>query len=322
MPRTKEGKYITEASRVFQEGDDLWHEQRYDEARETYERAAKLYNDNEDNEGQAFVLARLGELELSLDNYDRALMVLDTAVLLVKDESLAQNTYGDVLIKLSKVFTSKGDLDKALKMARMAQKVLADISNYDLLGEAYDQEAYIHLSNNNEKDALIAYKKAAAAFEKDRIELKEASILRAIVRIYMKNKNYDEAHDLLERCRDLYRENGDLLGEASALSAIGTLRYIIGDIELARKALTKSVYLYGKVAHSFAEAEALLYLARVEASSKEMGDYARAEMHYRRSIELFEFMQNEVMKKAVQEEYETFLTTKGKDIKEGVSCPR
>ncbi len=84
----------------------------------------------------------------------------------------------------------------------------------------------------------------------------------------MKNKNYDVAHDLLEKCRNLYRENGDLLGEASALSAIGCLRYIIRDIENARKALMKSVYLYGKVAHHFAETRSLLYLARVEAYDK------------------------------------------------------
>ena len=75
-------------------------------------------------------------------------------------------------------------------------------------------------------------------------------------------------------------------GEASALSAIGCLRYIIRDIENARKALMKSVYLYGKVAHHFAEAESLLYLARVEAYDKEHGDFDRAKAHYKRSIEL------------------------------------
>jgi tetratricopeptide (TPR) repeat protein len=321
MPRTKEGKYVTEASRVFQEGDDLWNASRYDEARETYERAVGLYGE-EDFEGKSFALARLGELELSLDNYDRALLVLDTAAEYVQNEELAQNTYGDILVKLSKVFTAKGDYAKAMKMVKQAEKVLNEISNYDLLGDAYDHEAYIYLTQNKEKDALDVYYKAAEAFKRERIELKEASTLRAIVRILMKNKKYDEAHDLLERCRDLYRENGDLLGEASALSAIGTLRYIIGDIELARKALTKSVYLYGKVSHSFAEAEALLYLARVEAFSKDLGDFERAKMHYKKSIELFDFVGNEVMCKIVQEEYEAFLTKNGKDIKDGVSCPR
>ena len=123
----------------------------------------------------------------------------------------------------------------------------------------------------------------------------------------MKNKNYDVAHDLLEKCRNLYRENGDLLGEASALSAIGCLRYIIRDIENARKALMKSVYLYGKVAHHFAEAESLLYLARVEAYDKEHGDFDRAKAHYKRSIELFDFLGNDDMKKTVLDEYYNFL---------------
>ena len=36
MPRTSQGKFVTEASKVFQEGDDFWHAGRYDEARTAY----------------------------------------------------------------------------------------------------------------------------------------------------------------------------------------------------------------------------------------------------------------------------------------------
>lgn len=101
---------------------------------------------------------------------------------------------------------------------RRAQEVLSAIGNRDLLGDAYDHEAYVYLMLNREDDASEAYRKAADLFEQDGNSLKEASTLRAIARIEMKNKNYDVAHDLLEKCRNLYRENGDLLGEASALS--------------------------------------------------------------------------------------------------------
>ena len=126
--------------------------------------------------------------------------------------------------------------------------------------------------------------------------------MRAIARLEMKNKNYDRAHDILEKCRMLYRENGDLLGEASALSAIGSLRYLIGDIPNARKALMKAVYLYGKAG---------LYLARVEAVDQERGSYPRARAHYKHSIELYDFMQNDIMKNAVLEEYQNFLKRTG-----------
>lgn len=125
----------------------------------------------------------------------------------------------------------------------------AATDNKNLLGDAYEQEAYICLLNNKEQQALEKYRLAADLFNQDGTTLKEAATLRAMARLEMKFKNYDVAHDLLERCRDLYRENGDLLGEASALSAIGCLRYIIRDIPNARKALMKSVYLYGKVSH-------------------------------------------------------------------------
>lgn len=311
MPRTSQGKFVTEASKVFQEGDNFWHSGQYDEADLSYQKAASLYHAKGDSEGEAFALSRLGELQLSLDNYDKAEKALLAAVELVRDADYAQNTYGEALIKLAKLETSRGQLLKARQIIKKAKEVLAAIDNRDLLGEAYDHEAYIFLLENNDEGALKAYQKAAELFRDDGISLKEASTLRAMARIEMKNKNYDRAHEVLERCRDLYRENGDLLGEASALSAIGCLRYIIRDINNARKALMKSVYLYGKVSHHFAEAESLLYLARVEAFDKDSGDYERAKAHYKRSIELFDFMGNETMKHAVLDEYYNFLNRIG-----------
>lgn len=307
MPRTVEGKYVTEASRIFQEGDDFWHAGNYDEARGAYEKSAALYHENNDNEGEAFALSRLGELEISLDDYARAEKALLAATELTRDLDFAQSTYGEVLIKLAKLETGRGQPMKALQYLKQARDVLAAIDNRNLLGDAYDQEAYVYLLEGREKEALETYKKAAQMFRDDGVSLKEASVLRAIARIQMKNRDYDEAHEILERCRDLYRENGDLLGEASALSAIGCLRYIIRDIENARKALMKSVYLYGKVSHHYAEAESLLYLARVEAVDQEKGDFERAKVHYKRSIELFEFLGNDTMKNSVSEEYNNFL---------------
>ena len=307
MPRTSQGKYVTQASKIFQEGDNFWHAGKYDEARSCYEKSAGLYDEKNDVEGEAFALSRLGELELSLENYEASAKALNASIELVKNFIDGQNTYGDALIKLSKVQAADGNTAEAIATIRRAQEVLSAIDNRDLLGDAYDHEAYIYLMLNRENDALQAYKKAADLFEQDHNSLKEASTLRAIARIEMKNKNYDVAHDLLEKCRNLYRENGDLLGEASALSAIGCLRYIIRDIANARKALMKSVYLYGKVSHHFAEAESLLYLARVEAYDREQGDFDRARAHYKRSIELFDFLGNEDMKKAVLDEYYNFL---------------
>ena len=201
----------------------------------------------------------------------------------------------------------RGDSTRALAYLKQAQEALSAIDNKNLLGDAYDQEAFVYLLNGREQEALETYRKAATLFRQDGVSLKEASVLRAMARIEMKQRNYDSAHEILERCRDLYRENGDLLGEASALSAIGCLRYIIHDIENARKALMKSVYLYGKVAHHFAEAESLLYLARVEACDRQSGDFERAKAHYKRSIELFDFLGNETMKNSVLEEYNNFL---------------
>ena len=311
MPRTIEGKYVTKSSQVFQEGDNAWLAGDYDTARNKYRDAAKLYLDSGDDEGAAFVYSRLGELELSQYNYESANLALNTALMLAKKSENAENTYGEILIRLSKVRTAQLNYNAALDLVHKAEQVLDEIGNRNLSGDAYEHEAYIQLMMGNDTAALKAYKTAAQLFESERVTLKEAAVLRSLARLEMRRKNYDEAHEILEKCRALYRENGDLLGEASALSAIGSLRFLIGDIPNARKALMKSVYLYGKAGHNFAEAEALLYLARVEASNQEQGSYPRARAHYKHSIELYDFMQNDIMKHAVLEEYQNFLNKTG-----------
>ena len=307
MPRIIGGKYMNEASKVFQEGDDFWQAGSYDEAKEKYRLSAQIYEEKQDIEGEAFAFSRLGELELSLGNFETAEKALLAAADLVQYSDYAQNTYGEALTKLGKLEAEKGNTAKALDYFRQAKEVLNSIDNKNLLGDVYDQTGYVYLLEGKDKEALKAYMMAVKLYGADGVSLKEASVLRAIARIQMKNHSYDEAHDVLEKCRDLYRENGDLLGEASALSAIGCLRYIIKDIENARKALMKAVYLYGKATHHYAEAEALLYLARVEAIDRERGDFERAKAHYKRAIELFDFLGNDVMKKSVLEEYNNFL---------------
>ena len=143
MPRTKQGKYVTEASKTFHEGDDFWKQGNYDEARSKYAKAAELYDKKDDPQGEAFVLTRLGELELSLDNFDKAEKALKAAAELVADLVDGSITHGDILIRLSKVYAAAEEYDEAVKTLYQAREILADAGSRDLLGEAYDQEAYI-----------------------------------------------------------------------------------------------------------------------------------------------------------------------------------
>ena len=307
MAVTNQEKYVNQGEKIAQQGDDAWKTGAYDTAKNRYGEAVDFFHAQGDVWGEAQVLVRWGELALSLEDFDLAHKLFSSAIELVENEPDADTVLADACIKTAKVYIAQYELDKALAYVKKAENVLDRGGSPILLGDAYDQEAYIYLLNGEDDKALSAYKKAADVFAKDRIGLKEASVLRAMARLAMKEKDYDKAHDWLENCRALYRENGDILGEASALSAIGSLRFIIGDIENARKALMKSVYLYGKVEHHFAEAEALLYLARVEASDAQQGDFARAKTHYKKSIELYDFLQNNVMKNAVLDEYNSFL---------------
>ena len=126
------------------------------------------------SEGEAFVYSRLGELELSLDNYKEAEKALRQSTALVENYIDGQNTYGEALIKLSKVQTASGEDEKALQTIKKAQEVTAATDNKNLLGDAYEQEAYICLLNNKEQQALEKYRLAADLFNQDGTTLKEA----------------------------------------------------------------------------------------------------------------------------------------------------
>ena len=198
---TNAEKYVDIPAKTAQEGDNAWRRGDYDEARTRYGEAAKLYDINEDYQGEAQVLGRLGEMELSLDNYEASEKALRAAGELVRDVPDAESTYGDGLIKLAKLYTAQYQLGKALEIIKQAEDVLRDDGSRNLLGDAYDQEAYIHMLDGQEERALAAYRAAAKTFEAEKITLKEASVLRAMARIEMRRKNYDEAHELLENCR-------------------------------------------------------------------------------------------------------------------------
>ena len=47
-----------------------------------------------------------------------------------------------------------GNTDEAIATVRRAQEVLGAIDNRDLLGDAYDHEAYVYLMLNRENDAV------------------------------------------------------------------------------------------------------------------------------------------------------------------------
>ncbi len=306
MPKTLNGNYISEAAKNFSQADKFWLKGKHDKARTSYKKSIDLYMRETDIEGRASALNRLGELELSLHEYDGAKMLFSTACTLVKGLPEYQTLYANIVFNKAKLATETNDYKHGLKRVKQAEDIVKATKNNVLWGDILELKSYIYQQQGNEKEALDAMVIASNLYKDARNSIKEASVLRSMARILIKNKDYDTAHDLLERCKILYRENGDLLGEASVLTAIGSLRLKIGDIEKSRKALMKSVALYDKATHAKAKAETLLYLARVEASDKIHGDFHRAKIHYKKAIEIFNFLGNDSLKEKAIDEYYKF----------------
>lgn len=124
MPRTSQGKYVTEASKTFQEGDNHWHGGRYDKSRECYLQAARMYHDSGDAEGEAFALSRLGELELSLDDYREAEEALARRRQTGPGSGRAQILTGRRLLNY-KAQTAPGAVRRCAQNYRQAQEVLS-----------------------------------------------------------------------------------------------------------------------------------------------------------------------------------------------------
>ena len=83
---------------------------------------------------------------------------------------------------------------------------------------------------------------------------------------------------------ELYRDLGDRVGQATALTGIGVLRSITGDYPAAAAALRQGLELYRGLGHRRGQGDALDDLGAVHCDT---GDYPAAAACHQQALELF-----------------------------------
>ncbi|MFC9438201.1 ATP-binding protein [Nocardia sp. NPDC057030] len=108
--------------------------------------------------------------------------------------------------------------------------------------------------------ALRLHRRAVAAADRIGNRLGQANALTNLGTLQWQTGNYDQAADLLRQARTLYRENGYPIGEADALANLGGFHRYAGDLGQAADLLRQARTLYHENDYPLGEAGTLIRL--------------------------------------------------------------
>ncbi len=281
MTKTQSSLYLSQAEKFWLEGD-------FKAARVAFGDARDECLKNGDYPGVAETQMKLGDFERAQGRTEQAKEAYTDALSMLLLEYDAQKLSGELKLKLAQIALEQEEYEETERLLEHAESLFDEVSDAAGLARAAEMRGLIAMTQGDYEKAVPFYARAAELNAAEKNTLKEAVLLRTLARLYMSLNRMDEAHDVLEKSIVHFRENGDLLGEAGALVAVGILRTTIGDYMLAARAFRKAIMLYGKLGHAPGEGEACFYLARLEAMGGSRESLRNAARDYRRSIELLD----------------------------------
>lgn len=181
------------------------------------------------------------------------------------------------------------DLQKAQSTyARLTEKNNSDNSAQNGLARAFATTGIVYTQQSNYFMALENYQKALKIYESTQDKVSVSKALNNIGIVYKSQLNYRKALEYLNRAYQLQSE----LGEANAAMTLTN----IGVIEFESGNHNSALQYYNRAAAAFANSPSPIGLALL---NNYLGDYfksqdnwADAENHYRKSLALYDGMQN------------------------------
>ena len=277
MTKSKSSLYLSQAEKYWRNNDLKAARLAFADARDECSR-------NGDLQGLAEAWMRSGDLEMFSGRQDDAKTAYVSALSGLSPDCEAQGISAEIRLKLARIAIENENACETEALLDQAEALFDEADNRSGLARTAEMRGMLMMRQGDYETALPFYRKACLMLERESDTHREAVVLRTISRLYMLLNRTDLAHDALEKSASLFRENGDLIGEAGALTAIGVLRTTIGDYVLANRAFRKAVMLYGKAGHTVGEGEASFYLARSEIASGEKESRRDALKNYKKSV--------------------------------------
>jgi tetratricopeptide (TPR) repeat protein len=244
--------------RLLKEGASLESQGRLDDALECYERYLKLTEVSSKKAGHGHFLIgvvrwKTGEYEESLHNLSEALQIYKEAVLNGDLTLTLHDDIIDVMLAMSKTYLSTGDRRLARKCSKQALHFLGTADVLDgrktklmrakvlhSLGIIDKHSGHIKSSKRNFREALSLQREILGRYHVD-----IAATLLSFGSLYEKLGRYPEAQNYYLGAFEIYRSQNETVSSTTdmgvALTSIGWIRYLSGDLEGALRVYTNAV---------------------------------------------------------------------------------
>jgi DNA-binding SARP family transcriptional activator len=260
----RDGDARGEAVTLYSAGSLCLVEQRYEQARERFMAAARLFRDGEDEYGTALVIRDIayldrmaGHLEDAARRYEQALPLFRASGNLADAAHVLQGL-AQVRLDQGEAAAAQPLLAEALQLSQEAGDGRGEAQVLHRMGEAYLRRAEHALAEQSFSRALAKVREARDA-------LGESHVLHGLGVTHARQGDLVSARAVLDSALRLARSLGDRLVESRALLALADLALAEGDPRRAATLADEAAAIFGSAR-----------MPRYEAQARDMATLARA----------------------------------------------
>ncbi|OKH32370.1 hypothetical protein NIES2119_26405 [[Phormidium ambiguum] IAM M-71] len=217
-PSTKECK--TEAEQLLQQSAQLFQNNRYHEALESYQQVLAICEKLGDRKGIGDTSYQIGLVYLRLNEYTQAIQFFEHSLKISKDIGNRVGV-GKILIEMGMAYYYQGQYSSALEFLQQALAVDQEIGDKVAIGYTLNTIGLAYQGLSNYPQALKFYQQSLAIGQEIGDKVLVGRTLNNIGMLYTAIGESVKALDFYQRALVFRRETKDLMGEAKTLHNIG-----------------------------------------------------------------------------------------------------
>ncbi len=179
---------------------------------------------------------------------------------------------------LARVYTSKGEYNKALREYNEIQRLEENRSNQAGLADVSTMKGEVYLKQEKPEEAIATYKRAVAIADESEDKERKSKSLRNLGKAYRSNKQYDEELDARQQSLQLSEETQSMDEQVEDNLVIGEIYIERNQPAQALQYIQKSVDLSEKIGDIQKKSVALRSLSE---AYREQGEYNKALLAYK-----------------------------------------
>lgn len=271
-----------EGDQLFQQGVEQFRTGAFKAALETYQKVLEIRSNLNDQAGVAETLDNIGEVYISVSDYDKALEILQQA-LTIRKELDDKAGVGETLNNIGFVYRLLGEYPKALELHQQAFEIAKQIGKRAVEGEALHNIAAVYAARGEYDQALELYKQSLVIRKEVGDSRDEGRTLNNIGGVYSSLGEYDQALNYYQKALAIRRSLNDKVGVGRLLSNIGLVYRQLGQYPKALEFYQQALPILQDMGDKASLGSTLNGIGVIYES---LGQYDKALEVYQRSLEI------------------------------------